>query len=88
MTYTADTTPPPDRELVRNRMIHAPREKVFKAWIHPELLKKWAAPLQPFTTLILTLEDENGGRTRYTARVGHRAVAGHEAHDKMCQPQS
>jgi uncharacterized protein YndB with AHSA1/START domain len=49
MTITARTAPTSDRELVLTRVIRAPREKVFKAWTDPELLKKWFAPL-PYTT--------------------------------------
>ena len=81
MTYIADTAPTPDRELVPSRMLPAPREKVFRAWIHPELLKKWVAPLEPFTTLIMTIEDEDGSETRYTARVRHGTTAGHDAYE-------
>jgi len=33
-------------------------------------------------TVILTFEDE-GGKTRYTARVRHWTVADREAHEKM-----
>src|ERR1041384_3246194 len=33
-----------NRELVLTRIINAPRQKVFKAWTDPELLKKWFAP--------------------------------------------
>jgi len=33
-----------DRELVIARIIDAPRERVFKAWTDPELLKQWFAP--------------------------------------------
>jgi len=29
-----------ERELVLTRLIDAPREKVFKAWTDPELLKQ------------------------------------------------
>lgn len=109
MTTTTDPTLNSDREFVLRRRIHAPREKVFKAWIHPELLKKWFAPLphtpsvaqldvrliftdanprawepteKRFITVILTLDDENGG-TRYTARVRHRTVADRKAHELM-----
>ena len=32
-----------DRELVISRIIDAPRERVFKAWTDPELLKQWLA---------------------------------------------
>ena len=38
-----------NRELVLTRIIDAPREKVFRAWTDPELLKQWFAPL-PYTT--------------------------------------
>lgn len=129
-----------DRELVLTRLINAPREKVYRAWTDPELLKQWFAPKpyttpvvevdvrpggsayfvmrgpdgkdlpnhgvylevvpnqrlvstdayvkawepseKPFMTLILTFEDE-GGKTRYTARVRHWTVADREAHEKM-----
>lgn len=129
-----------DRELVLTRLINAPREKVYRAWTEPELLKQWFAPKpyttpiaemdvrpggaayfvmrgpdgkdlpnrgvylevvpnqklvstdayvkawepseKPFMTLILTFEDE-GGKTRYTARVRHWTAADREAHEKM-----
>jgi len=129
-----------DRELVLTRLINAPREKVYRAWTDPEMLKRWFAPLpyttpvaelnvrpgganlivmrspdgkdmpnrgvylevvpnerlvftdayvkawepseKPFMTVILTFEDE-GGKTRYTARVRHWTVADRETHEKM-----
>jgi uncharacterized protein YndB with AHSA1/START domain len=145
MTATPEATPNSDRELVLMRIIDAPREKLFRAWTDPELLKQWFAPLpyttphaeldvrpggsslivmrgpdgnefpnrgvylevvenerivstdaytkawepseKPFMTLILTFEDEGGedegGKTRYTARVLHWAVADREMHEKM-----
>jgi uncharacterized protein YndB with AHSA1/START domain len=129
-----------DRELVLTRLINAPREKVYRAWTDPELMKQWFAPKpyttpvveidvrpggsayivmrgpdgkdmpnrgvylevvpnqklvstdayvkawepseKPFMTLIITFEDE-GGKTRYTARVRHWTVADREMHEKM-----
>jgi uncharacterized protein YndB with AHSA1/START domain len=129
-----------DRELVLTRLIDAPREKLFRAWTDPELLKQWFAPHpyttphaeldvrpgganlivmkspdgqemsnrgvyleviknerivftnaytkawepsdKPFMTVILTFEDE-GGKTRYTARVRHWSVEDRETHEKM-----
>jgi uncharacterized protein YndB with AHSA1/START domain len=129
-----------DRELMLTRLIDAPREKLYRAWTDPTLLKQWFAPLpyttpmaeldvrpggsafivmrgpdgkdlpnhgvylevvpnqrlvstdaytqawepseKPFMTLILTFEDE-GGKTRYTARVHLWTVADCEAHEKM-----
>jgi uncharacterized protein YndB with AHSA1/START domain len=141
MTATLEATPTSDRELVLTRIIDAPREKLFRAWTDPELLKQWFAPLpyttphaemdvrpggsslivmrgpdgnefpnrgvylevvenerivttdaytkawepseKPFMTLILTFEDDGGGKTRYTARVRHWTVADREMHEKM-----
>jgi uncharacterized protein YndB with AHSA1/START domain len=140
MTPAAEAVPTADRELVLARLIDAPREKLFRAWTDPELLKQWFAPLpyttpvaeldvlpggaslvvmrgpdgvdmpnrgvylevaknerlvftdayakawepsaKPFMTVILTFENE-GGKTRYTARVRHWTVADREAHEKM-----
>lgn len=129
-----------DRELVLTRLIDAPREKLYRAWTEPSLLKQWFAPLpyttpqaeldvrpggsnmvvmrgpdgkdlphrgtylevvpnerivvtdaftrawepseKPFMTLILTFENE-GGKTRYTARALHWTVADRTAHEQM-----
>ena len=129
-----------DRELMLTRLIDAPREKLYRAWTDPHLLKQWFAPIpyttpvaeldvrpggsafivmrgpdgkdlpnhgvyldvvpnqrlvstdaytkawepaqKPFMTLIITFEDE-GGKTRYTARVRHWTVADRETHEKM-----
>jgi uncharacterized protein YndB with AHSA1/START domain len=137
---TTETNTASDRELVLTRLIDAPREKLFRAWTDPELLKQWFAPLpyttpvaeldvrpgggnlvvmrspdgndmpnrgvylevvpnerlvftdaftagwepsqKPFMTVILTFENE-GGKTRYTARVRHWTVEDRETHEKM-----
>jgi uncharacterized protein YndB with AHSA1/START domain len=42
----------------------------------------WAPAQKPFMTVILTFEDE-GGKTRYTARVRHWTVADRETHETM-----
>jgi len=140
MTTSAKTAFPGDRELVLTRLIDAPRDKLFRAWTEPKLIKQWFAPLpwtisaveldlrpggsslfvmrdpdgnefpnpgiylevvknerlvftdaftrawepseKPFMTAIVTFEDE-GGKTRYTARARHWTVADREAHEKM-----
>ena len=142
MTQTAEaaTQDNSDRELVLTRLIDAPREKLYRAWTDPELLKQWFAPLpwttpsakvdvrpgganvitmrspegadfpnhgvylevvpneklvftdayteawkpsaKPFMTVILTFEDE-GGKTRYTARVLHWTAEDRKAHEDM-----
>jgi uncharacterized protein YndB with AHSA1/START domain len=141
MTAAAQAaTPTSDRELVLTRLIDAPRDKVYRAWTDPILLKQWFAPKpyvtpvaeldvrpggaslvvmrgpdgvdmpnrgtylevvpneklvftdayseawvpsrKPFMTVILTFGDE-GGKTRYTARVRHWTVTDREAHEQM-----
>ncbi len=42
----------------------------------------WEPSEKPFFTAVLTFEDE-GGKTRYTARARHRTVEDKEAHEKM-----
>lgn len=42
----------------------------------------WEPSQKPFMTVILTFQDE-GGKTRYTARVRHWTVADRETHEKM-----
>lgn len=44
--------------------------------------KAWEPSEKPFMTVILTFENEGGG-TRYTARVRHWTVADREAHEEM-----
>lgn len=44
--------------------------------------KAWQPSEKPFMTVVITLADE-GGKTRYTARVLHWTVADREAHEKM-----
>src|SRR6266571_4090401 len=39
-THTAGS----DRELVLTRLIDAPREKLFRAWTEPEVLRQWFTP--------------------------------------------
>ena len=45
-------------------------------------VEAWQPSDKPFMTVILTFEDE-GGKTRYTARVHHWTAADREAHEKM-----
>lgn len=140
MTAQAKAVPAAKHELVLTRLIEAPREKLFRCWTEPELLKQWFAPLpytvphaeldlrtgganfiimkspegeeiplrgvylevvpnekivftdaytrpwepseKPFFTGIITFEEE-GGKTRYTARARHWTAEDCEAHEKM-----
>lgn len=60
MSTAEKTATVSDRELVLTRVIDAPREKVFRAWTEPELLKQWFAPL-PYTTPIVEIDVRPGG---------------------------
>src|SRR6267154_1469995 len=64
---TTNSAPPSDRELVLTRLIDAPREKLFKAWTDPELLKQWFAPL-PYTTPVAELDVQPGGASLVVMR--------------------
>jgi uncharacterized protein YndB with AHSA1/START domain len=44
--------------------------------------KAWEPSEKPFMTVIVTFENE-GGKTKYTARVRHWTVADRETHEKM-----
>lgn len=60
MPSAADTKPTAKRELVLTRLIDAPREKLFRCWTEPELLKQWFAPL-PYTVPHAELDARTGG---------------------------
>jgi uncharacterized protein YndB with AHSA1/START domain len=60
MTTSQTAHTPSDRDLVLTRLIDAPREKLFRAWTDPELLKQWFAPL-PYTTPTAELDVRTGG---------------------------
>lgn len=47
-------------ELVLRRVIEAARDKVYRAWTEPDLLKKWFTP-PPWTTDLVTLDLRPGG---------------------------
>ncbi|MES2536256.1 MAG: SRPBCC family protein [Pseudomonadota bacterium] len=60
MTAADDPEQTLNRDLVLTRIIDAPREKVFRAWTEPELLKQWFAPT-PWTTPKAELDVRPGG---------------------------
>lgn len=63
----APAAPASDRELVIERILNAPREKVFAAWTTPELLKQWFTP-RPWTTPIVEMEVRPGGASLIVMR--------------------
>ena len=54
------TTRTEDRDLILTRVIDASRDKLYRAWTEPELLKQWFAPL-PWTTPAAELDVRAGG---------------------------
>jgi len=61
MTNPIDTTPfPADRELVLQRHIAAPPEKLFRAWTDPALIPQWFVP-KPWGVVSATLDVRPGG---------------------------
>ena len=127
-------------ELVLTRLIHVPRDKLFRCWTDPALITQWFTPppwktiaaevdvrpggislitmqgpdgtvvpnpgiylelvrnerlvftdaytsawvpsAKPFFTCVLTFDDE-GGKTRYTARARHWTAEDSAEHEKM-----
>ena len=59
-THGKTTTSTNGRELVLERIIEAPREKLYRAWTDPSLLKQWFAP-RPYTTPVAELDVRPGG---------------------------
>ncbi len=68
MSTSADFTPEGDRELVLTRLIDAPREKLFRAWTDPALLKQWFAPA-PLTTPVAEMDVRAGGASYIVMRL-------------------
>jgi uncharacterized protein YndB with AHSA1/START domain len=67
MTNAKTTTSTEGRDLILTRIIDAPREKVFKAWTDPALLKQWFAPL-PWTTPVIETDVRAGGASLIVMR--------------------
>jgi uncharacterized protein YndB with AHSA1/START domain len=57
MTTTPAAT---DRELVLTRLIDAPREKLYRCWTEPALMKQWFAP-KPYETPVVEVDVRPGG---------------------------
>src|ERR1700681_3799556 len=49
-----------EHELVLTRLIDAPREKLFRCWTEPALIKQWFAP-EPYTTPVAEVDLRVGG---------------------------
>ena len=60
MTPPLRWTPDPERDLVLERDIDVPREKVWAAWTEPEHLRRWFTPA-PWTVASCRIDLRPGG---------------------------
>ena len=67
MTATAQSASSQDRELVLTRVIDVPRQKLYRCWTEPELLKQWFAP-KPYTTPVARIDVRPGGASYIVMR--------------------
>src|SRR3546814_14247524 len=72
----------PDGNEFPNRGIYLEVVKNERLVFTDAFVSAWEPSEKPFMTGIITFEDE-GGKTRYTARVRHWTVAAREEHEKM-----
>lgn len=56
---------PADRELVLQRVLNAPREKLFRCWTEPALIVQWFTP-PPFKTVKAVMDVRAGGSSCIT----------------------
>ncbi|MDX6727064.1 MAG: hypothetical protein QOK49_1869 [Baekduia sp.] len=61
----AEITTPTDREIRIERVFNAPRERVFAAFIDPELIPEWWGP-RGRTTVVDHMDVRPGGGWRFT----------------------
>ena len=67
MTLPTDFKPDPDLDLVLEREVDVPPDRVWAAWTQPEQLKRWFAPA-PFTTTDCEIDLRPGGIFRTVMR--------------------
>lgn len=67
MSTTIDIAPELENELVLARIIDAPREKIFRAWTDPEILKQWFVP-KPWTISKVEMDVRPGGSSLIVMR--------------------
>jgi uncharacterized protein YndB with AHSA1/START domain len=57
----------PKHELVLELVLNAPKEKLYRGWTEPELMKQWFAP-KPWTTMKVENDVRPGGFSSVTMR--------------------
>lgn len=65
MSQENKTAFPADRELVINRVLNAPREKLYRCWTTPELITQWFTP-PPWKTVRAEMDVRAGGASCIT----------------------
>jgi uncharacterized protein YndB with AHSA1/START domain len=63
----ASVTTPTDREIHIERVFDAPRDRVFAAYIDPELIPEWWGPRET-TTVVDRMDVRAGGSWRFVMR--------------------
>ncbi len=61
-------TPEADNKLVIRRLIDAPREEIFAAWLDPESIRQWMCP-GDVTSAEAQIDPRVGGRFRIVMRM-------------------
>jgi uncharacterized protein YndB with AHSA1/START domain len=56
---------PADRELVLERVLNAPREKLWRCWTEPKLIVQWFTP-PPYKTIRAVMDVRAGGSSNIT----------------------
>ena len=72
---SATISTPTDREIVTERVLDAPRERVWRAFTDPELIPRWWG-LRSMRTIVAELELRPGGRWRFVQRDAQGAETG------------
>lgn len=67
LTRVADGDQAARFEVTLERVIAAPRERVFEAWTAPEPMKQWFAP-RPYELVVHQMDFQPGGRFRMAMR--------------------
>lgn len=83
---TEATATPGGREVIITREFDAPREKVWRAWTDPELVKQWMGPGK-YETTIEKWEFEPGGSWRFSQTDGQNSFAFHGVFHGIYPPE-
>ena len=75
-----------DREIVTERVFDAPREKVFQAFIDPELIPHWWGP-RGITTTVDKMDVREGGDWRFTCDGPDGATAFRGTYREISPPE-